>query len=239
MIEADFDVSLEDGAPGRSRLLLATAERDRLEGVLRLLPRALEGGSPHRVADVLAQGACLLADARLGWVLLPESLRVAVLGGPDAGSVDARVHPGSWPVVTAALGGVPMHIPDLVASDVADVGASPPGTGQPRVVTADGRELRSISALPICGGQDGVRGVLVLAHHRAQAFSERRLALVAALADHLGQVLDLCETVREQTKVAAALQETLLPPVLPVIEGVELAARYRPSGSGNLVGGDF
>lgn len=44
---------------------------------------------------------------------------------------------------------------------------------------------------------------------------------------------------REQTRIATALQETLLPPVLPVVEGVDLAAQYRPSGSGNLVGGDF
>jgi serine phosphatase RsbU (regulator of sigma subunit) len=225
-----------DDAPGRSRLLSATAERDRLERVLGLLPQALEVGSPQGVADVLVQGACLLANARLGWVLLPDSAQ-ALLCGPDAASVGPEVEPGRWPVVAAALGGVAVHVPDLL--ELGPTGSWPtPDASQPRVFTADGRELRSLSALPV-SGDGGVRGVLVLAHHRAHAFSERRLALVAALADHLGQVLDVVETVREQTRVAAALQETLLPPVLPDVEGVELAARYRPSGSGNLVGGDF
>ncbi len=186
---------------------------------------------------MLVEGACLLAHARVGWVVLPESFPQAVLGGPDAGSVGPEVDPGSWPLVTATLGGVPERVPGLPASGAAGWRAVAPG-GAPSVVTEDGRELRSLSALPIRGG-DGVRGVLVIAHHRTRAFSDRRLALAAALADHLGQVLDVCETVREQTRVAEALQETLLPPVLPVVEGVELAAEYRPSGSGNLVGGDF
>ena len=35
------------------------------------------------------------------------------------------------------------------------------------------------------------------------------------------------------------MQQSLLPPVLPSIAGVELAARYRPAGEGNEVGGDF
>lgn len=37
----------------------------------------------------------------------------------------------------------------------------------------------------------------------------------------------------------ATLQRSLLPPQLPEIPGVELAARYRAAGPGNLVGGDF
>ncbi len=238
VLNADLVAPVADGASGRSRLLHATAERDRLERVLRLLPHALADVSPRRVADVLGEAACLLSHARVSWVVMPESLPVAALGGPDAGSVGQGAHPGRWPMVTTALGGVPVHVPDLLALGATGWWAAAPGGSQPRVVTADGRELRSLSALPICG-DDGVHGVLVLGHHRARAFSERRLALVAALTDHLGRVLDVCETVREQTRVAEALQETLLPPVLPVVEGVELAARYRPSGSGNLVGGDF
>ncbi len=247
-------VEVDDDTSGRSRLLHAIAERDRLERALGLLPKALEGGSPRGVAAVLAECACLLSHARVGWVVLVDSSRVVVRGGPDAGSVDPEVQPDRWLLVERALGGVPVHLRDLYevgrarswvsasrddADDRGDDGGDDHGDdGPPRVVTTDGRELRSFSALPVCG-DGGVRGVLVLAHHRARAFSERQIALVGALADHLGQVLDVCETVRERTRVSAALQETLLPPDLPEVEGVELAARYRPSGSGNLVGGDF
>jgi serine phosphatase RsbU (regulator of sigma subunit) len=241
MIDQQLELSPEDDVPSRSRLLLATAERERLERVLRLLPKALVGSSPRQVAEVLAEGSCLLSNARVGWVVLPESVSdasEAVLAGPDAESVGPGIHPGGWLLVKTALGGVPVHVTDLFATDAAAAWQPAPRAGDPLVVTADGRQLRSISALPV-SGEDGVRGVLVLAHHRAHAFSERQLALVTAFAAHLGQALDVCEAVLEQTRVAAALQETLLPPVLPIVEGVELAARYRPSGSGNLVGGDF
>jgi serine phosphatase RsbU (regulator of sigma subunit) len=81
--------------------------------------------------------------------------------------------------------------------------------------------------------------VLLLAHHRARAFSEHQITLVGALLAHLARSIEMCDAVAAQTRIATALQESLLPPLLPVVEGVELAARYRPSGSGNLVGGDF
>lgn len=39
--------------------------------------------------------------------------------------------------------------------------------------------------------------------------------------------------------LARTLQESLLPPDLPLVRGVELASRYHPAGSGLDVGGDF
>jgi PAS domain S-box-containing protein len=44
---------------------------------------------------------------------------------------------------------------------------------------------------------------------------------------------------RQLRETAQALQESLLPPQLPEIDGVELAARFRPAGAGMQVGGDF
>jgi serine phosphatase RsbU (regulator of sigma subunit) len=39
--------------------------------------------------------------------------------------------------------------------------------------------------------------------------------------------------------VARTLQQTLLPPRLPTIPGVEIGAMYRPAGAGAEIGGDF
>ena len=39
--------------------------------------------------------------------------------------------------------------------------------------------------------------------------------------------------------MARALQRALLPQRLPTLDGVELAARFRPAGDGSLIGGDF
>jgi sigma-B regulation protein RsbU (phosphoserine phosphatase) len=40
-------------------------------------------------------------------------------------------------------------------------------------------------------------------------------------------------------RIAQTLQQSLLPPSLPMIEGVELASRFRPAGDGDELGGDF
>jgi len=43
----------------------------------------------------------------------------------------------------------------------------------------------------------------------------------------------------EARELARVLQSTLLPPDLPSIPGVNIAAAYRPAGSGDVLGGDF
>jgi PAS domain S-box-containing protein len=43
----------------------------------------------------------------------------------------------------------------------------------------------------------------------------------------------------EQSRVANALQASMIPPTLPDIAGIELASRYEPAGDGSEVGGDF
>ena len=47
------------------------------------------------------------------------------------------------------------------------------------------------------------------------------------------------ESERHATTLARTLQQTLIPPALPQIDGVEIAAAYRPAGDGEEVGGDF
>lgn len=49
----------------------------------------------------------------------------------------------------------------------------------------------------------------------------------------------LQETTERFASVARTLQESLLPPALPRIPGIELAARYHPAGDGSEIGGDF
>ena len=43
----------------------------------------------------------------------------------------------------------------------------------------------------------------------------------------------------ERTRIATALQSSLLPAALPHVDGVALGARYRPAGDGREIGGDF
>jgi len=106
-------------------------------------------------------------------------------------------------------------------------------------VLADGRLPRSWLAAPVRGRSGAVLGAIYLGHHRAHAFSLRQEELLGGLCSQLGVAMENAALFAERSRVASALQETLLPPLLPSLPGVDLAARYRPTGAGNLVGGDF
>ncbi len=75
-------------------------------------------------------------------------------------------------------------------------------------------------------------GSLLLAVFRAagRAAYEKELLRTKRLAE---------ESEARASAMATALQQTLLPPALPTVPGLDLAAAYRPAGRGNEVGGDF
>lgn len=75
------------------------------------------------------------------------------------------------------------------------------------------------------------------------------LGVIVLLHDESARIhaLEAAEHARQQAEAAAdryadlshTLQRSLLPPELPNIDGVDLAARYHAAGDGTLVGGDF
>jgi len=69
--------------------------------------------------------------------------------------------------------------------------------------------------------------------------AETMLALFEEVARRAALALDNARLYEERTTVARTLQRSLLPPELPALPGVELAARYVAAGEGNEVGGDF
>jgi PAS domain S-box-containing protein len=65
------------------------------------------------------------------------------------------------------------------------------------------------------------------------------LSLLEDLGGRAALAIENARLYAERTHVARTLQRSLLPAKLPAIPGMELAARYRPAGEGNEVGGDF
>ena len=65
------------------------------------------------------------------------------------------------------------------------------------------------------------------------------LSLFEDVARRGALAIDNARLYEERAKVARTLQRSLLPPALPHVPGVELAARYHAAGEGNEVGGDF
>jgi serine phosphatase RsbU (regulator of sigma subunit) len=70
-------------------------------------------------------------------------------------------------------------------------------------------------------------------------FDEEDLALAQDLADRAALAIDNARLFGERSRTAITLQQSLLPPRLPRIPGIELAARYQAAGETNEVGGDF
>jgi serine phosphatase RsbU (regulator of sigma subunit) len=86
---------------------------------------------------------------------------------------------------------------------------------------------RSMGALSFVSGPSGRR------------FDEQDLGLAEELARRCATAIDNARLFTERAYIARTLQRSLLPAELPEIPGIEAAARFRPTGEGNEVGGDF
>jgi serine phosphatase RsbU (regulator of sigma subunit) len=216
------------------------AERDRLERLLLRLPALLAELDPERLTLGVAEAARELTGARFAAILPARSERSTVqfvgLTREDFAEAPAV---GRAPVLAGALvSGQTLRIDDVAVWAQSEEAARSYG------ILADGRLVRSWLAAPVRSRDKGILGVVYLGHHRAHAFDARHERLVEGLCSQLGAALDHCMLFAERSRVASALSESLLPPLLPPIPGVDAAARYRPSGAdltgrGNLVGGDF
>lgn len=108
---------------------------------------------------------------------------------------------------------------------------------------------RTADALGSVGAQDVVifplyaRGRLIGAlgfgNASTRAMRSDEFELAHAVAVRAAVLVDNARMFAERSEVARALQDSLLPGVLPEVPGVELGARYRPAGHGLDVGGDF
>jgi hypothetical protein len=211
------------------------AERDRLERLLLRLPALLAELDVERLARGIAEAARDLADASFGiFVPFDGEEEAAIFVGVDRDAFATRPTIGRAPLLAGVLRrGETLRIEDVAGWASRDQSVHAFG------MLADGRLPRSWLAAPVRGRSGTVLGAIYLGHHRAHAFSPRQEELLGGLCAQLGVAMENAALFAERSRVAAALQETLLPPLLPTIPGVDLAARYRPTGAGNLVGGDF
>ena len=100
------------------------------------------------------------------------------------------------------------------------------------IVRADGERLPALVNAVVERGPGGsptvVRAAVFDATERREY--ERELVRAKELAE---------ESEARARLLARTLQQTLIPPAPPTIPGLEVAAAYRPAGSGEEVGGDF
>lgn len=98
--------------------------------------------------------------------------------------------------------------------------------------------LRSWICVPVrARGRVVGAASFVATGHRT--FDSNDLAVFTQLAERAGLALENALLYRDRDTTARVLQQRLLPPALPEITGLEVAARYLPAREAELVGGDF
>jgi serine phosphatase RsbU (regulator of sigma subunit)/PAS domain-containing protein len=103
------------------------------------------------------------------------------------------------------------------------------------------RDLRFKSAIvvPIVA-RDRVLGALTLVSTNPQhLYTDEDVRRAEELAARAAFPIDNARLFEQNQAIAETLQRSLLPPALPNIPGVDIAARYVPAGQGVDVGGDF
>jgi serine phosphatase RsbU (regulator of sigma subunit) len=231
-IEAPPVVADIEDPLARSQLLRAEDGRRRLERILLMLPAALQDFTPAHAAELFCEAVADIAEAQTVVGVLPDHSRQPIAFGIDPEEIPGLSElSGAAPLAPAFDGNVVY---------IGDTASLPDGVFEESFPGALGdRAFRSLVALPVRGHRPRPYGVLFMTHRRRRAFSERQIALAGALTAPFGRMLELSDAVTEQKRISTALQESLLPPLLPAIPRLDLAAVYQPSGYGNLVGGDF
>ncbi|MFE1048954.1 SpoIIE family protein phosphatase [Streptomyces olivaceus] len=116
--------------------------------------------------------------------------------------------------------------------------AQPLGTGiGPTLATASAVGGETV-VLPLVA-RNRVIGMLTLGKPTDDHFRQEILELAEDLSRRAALALDNARLYSERTAISQSLQRSLLPPELPVVDGVEVDVIYRAAGEGNEVGGDF
>jgi serine phosphatase RsbU (regulator of sigma subunit) len=82
-----------------------------------------------------------------------------------------------------------------------------------------------------------VLGAVRFSFNDRRLFDEDEQRFVLALAAEAGEAIQRAQLLEDRARVAATLQQSLLPAALPTIPGLEVGAVYSAAGAG--VGGDF
>ncbi|MFL5827213.1 MAG: SpoIIE family protein phosphatase [Thermoleophilaceae bacterium] len=181
-----------------------------------------------------------LADAALAIssALSPEEI-LAVLATNarnivGAASAEARlVLGGDWARSTAVSS--PGEGPGEQARELYELVAE---HNRPVRLAADGHPGGQLAA-PLIGRTGENLGLVHLAGKSTGEFDDSDLAMLVQLSQTASAAIERMRLYEHEHEIAETLQRSLLPPHLPDIPGVEAAARFRPAGEGNQMGGDF
>jgi serine phosphatase RsbU (regulator of sigma subunit) len=149
-----------------------------------------------------------------------------------AGALDLRAeHP-----LADVLSGTVHHVIHR-APDAAEGGSEVEAGAHERSLHDAG--FGSAAAFPMIA-RGRTHGVISFWQHDSDAhYDSGLLAVFEDLTGRAAMALDNARLYAERARVARTLRRSLMPAVLPSIQGLELASYFRPMGAGEEVGGDF
>ena len=211
--------------------------------LLTAITRLLLENSSFSESLTLQRCARLLAGEFASWVIVDvirgRRLRRQVAVGPpgEESELTARLvrdtepEPGSLPAQVHETG---KSLLQARSDDTSMLGAGPDGVPLLMKLGAT-----SVLSVPIAEGAHGY-GVITLCRRAGDGpFQIADLALTEELGGQLAVAIRVDRLFRRRSEVAEALQNSLLPRVLPNVPGIELAAAYMSATEGMDVGGDF
>jgi len=177
---------------------------------------------------------------RCGIFLLNEGRVEARISAPEGEGVDVAVydrHPirvdDKAGVGAVLRTGQVLFSPEI---DEATIAAGARSEEHLRVLRDIG--FGAVLVLPLRARSELI-GALALTNRAGHWMTEDDRTLAEELAARAAVAIDNAQLFAVQASVARRLQASLLPAALPVIRGLDLAARYAPAGDGVDVGGDF
>ena len=220
------------------RELLASRERRALRRTARLqeLTAALSRTATRDdVANVIAEHAGAALDAAAVAVYLPNDEERTLSPAAAHGSDEMlerwrRVHvDDELPLTEAFRSRTALFFEDLPEL----YGRFPALRGE---IERAGH--RAFALVPLSAGATAA-GVAALAFRARRSFTTEDRVYIGSIAAQGAFALERAKLYDRERAIAQTLQHALLPPSLPLIDGVELAARFHAAGHGILVGGDF
>lgn len=100
-------------------------------------------------------------------------------------------------------------------------------------------EMHSVLIVPLIARGRTIGALTLVSSQPGRRYDTDDLTLAEELARRAALAIDNARLYRERSHVARTLQQNLLPPRLPTIPGIQIAARYRFAAEGTEIGGDF
>ena len=98
---------------------------------------------------------------------------------------------------------------------------------------------RSLIVVPVAARGSVLGSLTLMYSRRGRRYDDQDVLLAEALADRAALAIENARLHTELAHIARTLQHSLLPPRLPSVPGIEVAASYHAAGGENEVGGDF